>query len=698
MAALAQLTAQSSLDVELQRARERATITGDLPAAIAEYQRIYERAGADRVVSSKALIAQAETYEKLNDARAQELFKQVVDKFSDQPAAALARPRLAAMGPAVSKAQAGASSTRRIQVPNIVLTDINRDGTIAAGHEQNGTANQSLVLLNLASSTVTRLNVEGTGPVLSLDGRQLAYSGAYSGGPLAPPLQIVGTAAGSTPRTLVQTSRPVRGLQPIGWSADGTSIFALGGTDGGLGLVSVRVSDGTITTLKTLEGIGGNPIVVRVSPDRRFVAYVRNGTVYIAGIEGQNQTAVGQIAGVNQLQAWSADGSRIFFTNTRSTPSTTWDLWSVPVADGAVSGPPSLLQKSFQGSLLGASTTGTSYSFRRVFGDAAERMTANLLVADRSAGSRIVDMFPGASAAVSPDGERVAFLRIDGNGGGYYDPIVRVLATGTERLCKLNSVGPNIVRWLHDGSGFLIHLSRLPSGADGPGSFYFINATSCESTLVLQDLADRTRGNMVALSLDNKTLYATKRQTPCPRGTAPCSGPWTGIVGVNLATGLESPVATFPGNGFPNEPSLTLSPDGSTLALRFFASEADSRNQQARIATVRADGSGYREIVGPFLVNNGPSDNVRWTPDGQSLLFAMAKAGQTGWRIMRVSAGGGQPVFDGLDSASLVGDIAVPTLNPSGPFNMDVLPDGRMIVSARTEAVNELWAIDNIAR
>ena len=101
-------------------------------------------------------------------------------------------------------------------------------------------------------------------------------------------------------------------------------------------------------------------------------------------------------------------------------------------------------------------------------------------------------------------------------------------------------------------------------------------------------------------------------------------------------------------------------------------------------------------MCGPFPVNR-TADLMRWTPDGQSLLFAMAKETKVGWRMMKVPAAGGQPVFDGLDSTNPTGSMPLPTLGPGGPFNIDLSPDGsRMSVGARTQASSELWALENV--
>jgi|HubBroStandDraft_1064217.scaffolds.fasta_scaffold36279_2 Tol biopolymer transport system component len=94
--AVAPLHAQTTPAVELQAAMTKEQVDGDLKTAIAEYQKIAADKSAPRDVRAKALLHLAGCYEKLGQ-QAQGVYQQIVREFADQPAAAQARTRLAAL-------------------------------------------------------------------------------------------------------------------------------------------------------------------------------------------------------------------------------------------------------------------------------------------------------------------------------------------------------------------------------------------------------------------------------------------------------------------------------------------------------------------------------------------------------------------------------------------------------------------------
>jgi hypothetical protein len=178
-------------------------------------------------------------------------------------------------------------------------------------------------------------------------------------------------------------------------------------------------------------------------------------------------------------------------------------------------------------------------------------------------------------------------------------------------------------------------------------------------------------------SRDQTMFYKVVRSVPGP------DSPVTGVVSVDLATGAEAPVATFPEPLEPyGTPGLDLSPDGTTLVIMWAdVAESGGALLAARLATIRVDGTGYREIYGPFPVSRTP-DLVKWTPDGTAILFVTQQNGR--WRVMRIPASGGTPEFDGLES-------------PTQIWNIDVSPDGSQIAfSAASPVTTELWALDGV--
>ena len=62
------------------------------------------------------------------------------------------------------------------------------------------------------------------------------------------------------------------------------------------------------------------------------------------------------------------------------------------------------------------------------------------------------------------------------------------------------------------------------------------------------------------------------------------------------------------------------------------------------ITTFYVNGTGYREIV-PSVRAGSVADTIRWSPDGQPLVFVAHDANRN-WRVMRVPAS--TPVFDGV--------------------------------------------------
>ncbi len=184
---LAPVAAQNSLEAELQRAIQKETTTGDLPAAIAEYQRIADRAGASNpTVAAKALFCMARAYEKLGDERAVALYRVIRDS-GDRPTAGEARLKLAAMSAPATAPQGGAA--RRvvwtISEPADIYGAVSRDGRyLAYGDYRLGElftrdlttgANRRITNTAVFTNSPAREFAPGEA-AFSPDGRRLAYN------------------------------------------------------------------------------------------------------------------------------------------------------------------------------------------------------------------------------------------------------------------------------------------------------------------------------------------------------------------------------------------------------------------------------------------------------------------------------------------------------------------------------------------
>ena len=81
----------------LEAARYKAVFDRDLAGAIAQYEAIVDRyRTTDPSAAAQALLAIADSYQKLDDARARPTYERIVREFGDRPEAARASAWLAA--------------------------------------------------------------------------------------------------------------------------------------------------------------------------------------------------------------------------------------------------------------------------------------------------------------------------------------------------------------------------------------------------------------------------------------------------------------------------------------------------------------------------------------------------------------------------------------------------------------------------
>ena len=704
----AQLVAQrtapagSDADVLLQEGMHLEQVEGRLSEAIDVYKKVLAKAGVSKRTAATALLQLASSYEKLGRPETRATYQMVLSSYSDQPReAAAARAWLAAASPAASaRRQSEGLTPRRVIVDETGFpTDVSLDGRLVLMLTNERLAR--LVIRDVLTKATTSLVVDsassyvvGRSAIFSADARQVAYVWGERQVPVAPggqpsrySLRVIGAEPGATPRTIVapQTGRVV----PVGWSSDSRSILALvAGNDittTPMSIAWVSVDDGAIRTVKTLEpwrNIFANfrlgSFGPRLSPDGSAIAYsalTREGSsdryVYVIDANGQNERTVGAIAGSNTQPVWTPDSAHLLFVSERSGRR---DLFAVSTQGSGSASEPVLVQSSFTGNPFGVSRSGDLFYVGTNDGGYHQ------VIAERgSAGARVVQAFGGLGGMWSR-GNKLAFIRPGETGN---DLIVRSLDTGEERLYQHAGIGVVSPRWLRDGSKAIVFINT-PTGG-----FYLLDVnTGSFSRLFAKDAVDHARAAVTALSPDDKTLYTAVR--------ANLKAPWTAIVGLDLATGAERPVVTLPGSGVSSvsPPGLAISPDGNTLAIE---TRGEGSSTDGSILTVRTDGTELRELVGRIPSGSGP-DLMRWTPDGQFIVYA---AGGNplpgGWRIMRISVSGGEPEFDGLDSSKLDSAVPLPLLETGNVASIDLSPDGsRIVFSSRALPTHDIWTIENV--
>lgn len=577
---------------------------------------------------------------------------------------------------------AGASTNRRPVFSDEAgfTADVSADGRFAVVFTQpygRGTneAPSKLEIRDLSTRTVTVLQ-GGPSPagtpgrpaaVFSPDARRVVYSWLDERLTDTGMLQVI-TVANGTTRTLIPADPTDIGVVPHGWSPDGTSILVLVHgpsnrlTSDPTSIAWVSVADGAIRTIKTLEPWrGGVDALPRLSPDGRWITYSavpREGStdryIYVMDANGRFDRAVATMAGASTSPVWTPDSSRIVFRHVLGNRN---DLFAVSVVAGRpVAVAPVRLDEGFDGEPIRITTSGAL--FYRTYGGG---MTG--LIAERAPdGGRVLQEISGYGAAWR--GNTLAYIR------GDRELVVRSLDTGGERTYQHTFLPIFPPRLLRDGSAAIVYV--FPGADDGRpgGSFYRVDFGSGEfKRLFGKDTAEHQRSNIGVLSNDDRMLYLGML----------ADGPrWSGIVGVDLATGNEGPRVSFPEPGLAAA-GMALSPDGTTLA--FHAADG-------RIVTMRLDGREYREVHGPSA-GGGWRDVMRWSPDGRFIVFATRSASRSSsWRLLRVAATGGQPEDYGLDSSILP--------RPGQLTSIDLSPDGsRVAVGVRTRATFDVAVLEN---
>jgi Tol biopolymer transport system component len=668
-----------------ERARLLEENARTLDRAVKLYDEVIAAAKNDRELAAQALLRKGLVLERQGKAEARSALAVLVRDYPDQPDARTASVRLA-------DTKVGSQSP--VGIPRLVLADeayvsnISPDGQYALTDKQR--ADSTVMLLNLRQKTESLL-IAGpptggaTGTVFSSDGQQVAYGWSElserggSGWRRPSSLWTIGLSASAPKREILHSNERV--IRPVGWSPDGKSILCVLGPPP-LVLAWVAVADSQISEIKRFETwqtllAGGLP---QLSPDGSSIAFSvepREGAadrfIYVIDAQGQHETAVVRVAASNSSPFWTPDSARLVFVSDRLGGR---DLFAVD-ARSATPQEPKRIYAGFHGDLVGISQTGDLYYQRRDGGGPMQ------FIAERTAsGGRVIQAFKGQSAMWSSANELALF----NTGPGSSELLVRSVETGEERRITRADISRVSPRWLRNGREFIIWVP--PAGDNGRpgGSYYLVDARSGTfRALFPKDSEQHVRFSPGVLSPDDKTLYLAFRDRNSPT--------WLGITAVDLATGSERIVTTFPGQGIRwDAPGLAISPDGTTLAI---VGCFDSPSE-GRIATVRVDGSDFRFLSGP-VPGSLWADMLRWTPDGQHIVVASGRGAPDGWKLMQIPVAGGALEFAGINSASLESLVPMPKLT-SGVMNIDLSPDGaHLVFSATVRATYELWTIENMA-
>ena len=625
------LSAQSpaqSLEVQLQRAEQKETASGDLKAAIASYQKIAASAGSNHAIAAQALLREAEAYQKLGDAQAQKVYQQIVSQYGDQKdAAAVAQSRL--------KATSGGPGGNRLvweikpgQTGDV--TAVSPDGRYLSYTSPGGSI-EDVFLRDLVTGTDRKLTSGSTDEypdeaAFSPDGKQIAYIWYHGKGKARDlqhsDLRILNlNGNGATPRIIGNSNVDYDGVV---WSPDGKWLL----TDtspkepgGAAKFALISTQDGSSRVLDFDGGAG-----LSFSPDSKYLAYDRRSKtagqrdVFVLSIASGREMPVALEGDGIRIWGWTKEGRLLFTSNGGGLT----NLSAVAMTDGKVSGTPVLIKSDIGNAYpIGATASGALYYQKAISGPPAQLeiapfdFTTGKVLASPSViwsaaqRNRVLEQYDW-----SPDGKYFAFTTPDAPLGRRGPAIViRSMETGVTQI--LPSEGIQLARaeakWAPDSRTLL---------ASGPGEMYVIDTgTDRISTFKVDDTQAKGWVSQPRWSPDGKKIYFAANDI---------EGTQAFFESDPDLKNLRKIAGNVPGG-------LNLTPDGRRIITPVANSEP------LRIVGVPVEGGE------PKLLYSGPvKGNIFVSPDGKYVAFVNATASTrkvTSASIMSVGGGDVRDVF-----------------------------------------------------
>jgi Tol biopolymer transport system component len=659
---------QNAADAEkrLARAHHKATVDGDLKAAISEYEQIVVNAGTDRALAAQALLGMADCYQKLGNQEAQRIFERVVREFADQPnAVALARTRLVRSNPT-----ARGSGDRVVKTGESVTWGDGRvspDGGFISYTDWNSTGN--LLLHDLVTGTDRPLtgNKDWTtgnayASTFSPDGKQIAYGWRTYGpeGNHINELRIVRIETSGIPQPRrVYGNADIDFFNPTDWSPDG-KLLAVHVTrrdrSGQIALIGVQ--DGSFQPLRSVGWRG--PDKIFFSPDGKYLAYSLPASdtqaqrdVFVMAADGSREAAAVNHVADDVVMGWSRAGTHLLFASDRTGAV---GLWALRVADGEPHGAPAMLKPDI-GSVnsLGLTESGALYIVRDSSTESLQVAPIDL-EAGKLSGPAVVENFRSARPDWSIDGKQLAYKTTGANGLSALS--IRSVESGRIRELWPALLYFNEPRWLPDGR------SLVTFGRDfnGRGAIYQIDAQTGRESLIAH--ADLCR---VQVSADGKKIYYRVGWATLGPGQP------TTIIEHDLESGRTREVSA----------GGELSPDGRFLA-RIIVDNTVRTSSVTLIPIAGGEPLELLRVKEPDTFQASAVGYTSWTPDSQAIIVVKSNGNRHELWLVPVSGGSARKLD--IDTSEWVVPGAGIRLHPNG----------KQIAFFTGRSTREVWALENL--
>ena len=691
------LAQEQNPETLLQAAINAELIEGDLDKAIRLYQQIYDQFSGHRTIAAQALLRLGQSYEKLGNQQAKEVYERLIREYADQGtivAEARARLQMLATGTASTLADAPVARQLLEDLPNS-FGQVLRGGV----HYVYGNNDGDIEVRNLVTGKIRALTTDGNWQTVGTEGvifcvpspsgQNIAFEWQVffpEDGHYENELRTMSISGGST-RTVYRCAENEE-IVPADWTPDGRRIVAYRYTparrmtDSEMLLISV--TDGRSRVIAEL-GENDPNWIARVSPDGRFIAREARPAgafpreIVVNSIDGATENYVTHSNADDGLLGWSPDGSMLLFTSDRQNDI---GIWGIVIDDGKPVGDPILLSPG-AGRIrpLGISREGT------LFYSISFRVSRLLLGTLNQRKSGLVDepvlLGEGRAygvGAFSPDGKELLYFF---SPPASYPLInIRSLETGRTRTIRpdLSRLGETV--WSPDMAS-LLTLGRREDTGEG---LYQIDLTTgrVELKMALEEGTPRP-SRMIWLRDGREIIYSTS--DPGNTDRAPQDRIYR-IVRRSLDTGGEEEL--YRGNT--RTQGMAVSPDEKWLVYSIRHHSGPMTEWGDEIWLLSLDNGETREIS--FVRNIRLLYDLVWSDDG-SEIFTILKTTErvitptdttlvSHAEFCRIPFAGGDPIKTPLD---LDDDLALAYLSPGGR---------RVVYSTHKDMFrDELWSLSN---